>query len=275
MSATATPAPSSVQAATAESVATKVKAAHTSPMNAQQAFYAVEDSSERDNQPHNPVKAVLTVADSATEWHQSPAALYAQYRIKRFFDIAIALGVLSMMLPVLLMIAALIRLDSKGPVIYKSKRIGRGYKPFYMYKFRTMRPDADALRDKLRAELNLSGELFKMEDDPRITRIGKFLRATSLDELPQLLNVIIGNMSLVGPRPLPEDESAYFEAPYTVRFDVLPGITGAWQVGGRSNASFQQLCNLEYDYVKNWTIAEDARLLFGTIPAVLASRGAY
>jgi len=199
----------------------------------------------------------------------------SQLILKRAFDlVGASIGVL-LIAPLLLLIALLVRLDSAGPILYNSKRIGRNGVPFYMYKFRTMGTDADSRRDAMRQENNLEGNLFKVKNDPRVTRIGKVLRALSLDELPQLFNVIQGNMSMVGPRPLPEDESKLFKAPYTCRFDVLPGMTGAWQVSGRSNIPFEALCRIEYDYVSRWTFMSDIHILFKTLPAVLASRGAY
>jgi lipopolysaccharide/colanic/teichoic acid biosynthesis glycosyltransferase len=195
--------------------------------------------------------------------------------IKRLFDIvASATGILFIS-PVLLLIAAAIALTSQGPVIYTSTRIGKNQKPFRMFKFRTMITNADALRDKLREEANLEGQLFKLKNDPRITPVGHLLRETSLDELPQLFNVLLGNMSLIGPRPLPEDESKLFENPYTMRFKVLPGITGAWQISGRSSLTFQQLCQLELDYVRGWHFFRDMKILFKTIPVVLFRKGAY
>jgi lipopolysaccharide/colanic/teichoic acid biosynthesis glycosyltransferase len=198
-----------------------------------------------------------------------------QQGLKRGFDIlASGLGLL-LISPLLLLIALLIKLGSNGPVLYKSERIGRGYKTFFMYKFRTMSTDADAQRELLRKQAHQENGLFKLKNDPRITPIGKLLRALSLDELPQLLNVLRGEMSLVGPRPLPPDESVLFEEPYTLRFQVFPGITGSWQVSGRSNLSFESLCQLEMAYVMDWTILTDFSILFRTLPAVLASRGAY
>lgn len=198
-----------------------------------------------------------------------------QQGIKRAFDFcAASLGLIAIS-PLLLVIALLVKLTSPGPVLYKSERIGKNFKPFYMYKFRTMCVDTDAQRDALRAQANLQGDLFKMKNDPRVTPIGKFLRALSLDELPQLLNVVRGEMSLVGPRPLPRDESELFKDPYTLRFHVYPGITGLWQVSGRSKLSFNQLCELEMQYVTAWNLLTDVQILFRTIPAVLASRGAY
>jgi lipopolysaccharide/colanic/teichoic acid biosynthesis glycosyltransferase len=206
----------------------------------------------------------LQVADNDGLHHQA----------KRLMDIILSLTALLCLLPLFGLISLIIKGASSGPIFYKSPRIGKNYEPFLMYKFRTMSVDADAQRDLLRAEANLDGQLFKLQDDPRITWVGRFLRASSLDELPQLLNVLKGDMSLVGPRPLPPDESAYFKSPYTIRFKVLPGITGAWQVGGRSNSDFETLCRLEFNYLHTWSLLQDIHLLFATIPAVLASRGA-
>lgn len=193
---------------------------------------------------------------------------------KRLMDFSIALTGVILISPLLLAMAIAIKVSSEGPVLYPSKRIGKGYKPFFMYKFRTMQPNADSLREQLRQQANLQGELFKIENDPRITPIGQFLRKYSLDELPQLLNVIKGEMSLVGPRPLPEDESLLFEEPYTRRFSVKPGITGLWQVSGRSGLNFKKLCELEFTYISKWTLLKDIQILFQTIPAVLFSKGA-
>ncbi|WP_303673446.1 sugar transferase [Vampirovibrio chlorellavorus] len=199
----------------------------------------------------------------------------AQQFLKRAFDVlAASLGLLAIA-PLLLLIAALVKFTSPGPILYKSQRIGKNFQPFGMYKFRTMSVDADAQREALRQQTEQTNGLFKLANDPRVTEVGKVLRALSLDELPQLLNVIRGEMSLVGPRPLPQDESELFQEPYTLRFQVFPGMTGAWQVGGRSNLSFEQLCQLEMNYVINWTLLADIKILLKTLPAVLASRGAY
>lgn len=198
-----------------------------------------------------------------------------QQGLKRLFDVlAASLGILAIS-PVLIGIALLVKFTSPGPILYKSPRIGKNFQPFGMYKFRTMSADADAQREALRKQTNQENGLFKLVNDPRITPVGKVLRALSLDELPQLLNVIRGEMSLVGPRPLPQDESELFKEPYTLRFQVFPGMTGAWQVSGRSNITFEQLCKLEMQYVMSWTLLTDLEILFKTLPAVLASRGAY
>lgn len=198
-----------------------------------------------------------------------------QLAMKRFIDIlgsAIGLVFLS---PFLLVVAALVALTSPGPIIYKSLRIGKNRQPFYMYKFRTMVANAEKQRGKLYEQAKLHGQLFKLQNDPRITPIGGFLRKYSLDEFPQLMNVLRGEMSLVGPRPYVPEESDTFKAPFTVRFNVIPGMTGPWQVTGRSNLTFEQLCHLEMDYVTRWTLGLDATLLFKTIPCVLLKKGAY
>lgn len=198
-----------------------------------------------------------------------------QQKLKRLADLVLASAGLLLISPLMLGIILLIKLTSPGPVFYQSQRIGKDYQPFPMFKFRTMTVDADSKRDALRQQANLAGELFKLENDPRITPIGKLLRAYSLDELPQLINVLRGEMSLVGPRPLPPDESGLFEEPYTLRFQVYPGITGMWQVSGRSNLKFEQLCKLEMSYVLNWNLLTDLKILWQTVPAVLCSKGAY
>ncbi len=198
-----------------------------------------------------------------------------QQGAKRLMDFLLAVMLIQALLPVFLIISLLIKMTSPGPVIYKSLRIGKHNEPFHMYKFRTMHVDADAQRDALRQQANLQGNLFKIKNDPRVTRFGAFLRACSLDELPQLINVIQGNMSLVGPRPLPPDESILFESPYNMRFLVKPGITGLWQIKGRSNLGFQDLCQLELNYLLGWSILMDMWILLQTFPAVLKTRGAY
>ncbi len=198
-----------------------------------------------------------------------------QQVLKRMADMMLALAALVVFSPLLTAIALLIKLTSPGPVFYLSERVGKNYNRFRMVKFRTMTTDADSQRDRLRESTAQQGKLFKMRDDPRVTPLGRLLRKTSLDELPQLFNVVRGEMSLVGPRPLPPDESFLFDAPYTLRYRVFPGITGAWQVHGRSNTDFENLCRLEMDYLMNWTLKKDAELILKTIPAVLTSRGAY
>ncbi|MEB3287276.1 MAG: sugar transferase [Vampirovibrionales bacterium] len=195
--------------------------------------------------------------------------------VKRLLDIVLSFGILLAASPVMLVTALAIKLTSKGPLIYKSLRIGQGQKPFYMYKFRTMVVNADQQREKLKQANKLEGQLFKISNDPRMTPIGAFLRKYSLDEFPQLLNVLRGEMSLVGPRPYVPDESAMFKEPYTLRFKVTPGVTGMWQVSGRSNLSFEQLSELDLYYTLQWSLWQDVKILLKTLPAVLLRRGAY
>ncbi|NLF82506.1 MAG: exopolysaccharide biosynthesis protein [Candidatus Gastranaerophilales bacterium] len=175
----------------------------------------------------------------------------------------------------MLLIALMIKLDSEGPVLFKQKRIGQHGKEFYIYKFRSMHKDAEKrLKDLLK--YNQTNELmFKMYDDPRVTRVGKFLRKTSLDELPQLFNVLKGEMSLVGFRPpLPSEVERYSDFHY-VRFAMLPGLTGPWQVNGRSSIKrFDEVVRLEYEYAKNWSLLNDLSLLLKTVPVVLFSKNA-
>jgi lipopolysaccharide/colanic/teichoic acid biosynthesis glycosyltransferase len=198
-----------------------------------------------------------------------------QLRLKRLFDLLCAsIGVL-LLSPLLLLLAICVRLSSPGPIIYKSLRIGQDHKPFYMFKFRTMVNNAELMREELAKQNNLTDGLFKLKDDCRVTPLGSFLRKYSLDEFPQLFNVIAGNMSLVGPRPYVPEESQLFTYPYTIRFKVLPGMTGPWQISGRSNLTFSEVCNLELGYVLHWNFLKDILILFNTVPAVLLKRGAY
>jgi lipopolysaccharide/colanic/teichoic acid biosynthesis glycosyltransferase len=194
--------------------------------------------------------------------------------LKRVIDISGALFGLALFAPIMLAVALAVKLSSKGPILYKSLRFGKDKTPFYMYKFRTMGVNAESQREALRRGHQQTG-LFKIERDPRVTPLGEFLRKYSLDELPQFLNVLKGDMSLVGPRPFVKDETDLFQYPYTLRFEVLPGITGPWQAGGRSNIDFHGLCNLELDYVLRWSVITDLKLLFITVPQVLLKRGAY
>jgi lipopolysaccharide/colanic/teichoic acid biosynthesis glycosyltransferase len=198
-----------------------------------------------------------------------------QYALKRAADIILSVIGLAMLSPLLLLIAIAVYISSPGPVLYKSMRIGKDYKPFYMYKFRTMVINAEQQRETLLKNAKLDGQLFKLKRDPRVTRLGEFLRKYSLDEFPQLFNVIRGEMSLVGPRPYIPEESKMFKSPYTVRFALIPGITGPWQANGRSNLNFHQLCELEMNYIRNWTVWLDLKLLFKTIPSVVLKKGAY
>jgi exopolysaccharide biosynthesis polyprenyl glycosylphosphotransferase len=197
------------------------------------------------------------------------------YFTKRTFDFVVALLLLVLLSPFLLLIAAAVFLSSRGPVLYRSQRPGIGGEPFSCLKFRTMRSDADQLQADLESLNEASGPLFKIRHDPRLTRVGRFLRRYSLDELPQLLNVLAGQMSLVGPRPLPERDFERLEEWHKKRYLVLPGITGLWQVSGRSELDFDDLVRLDFLYLERWSIGLDLAILLKTVPAVLSRRGAF
>ena len=193
---------------------------------------------------------------------------------KRVFDLLVATVLIVLLTPLLVLLAALIRLDSAGPAFFRQIRIGKGGASFELWKFRTMRPDAEAHLEELRSALG-DGPLFKLRDDPRVTRAGRLLRRTSLDELPQLWNVLLGEMSLVGPRPALPNEVAEFDDLTLRRLRVRPGITGLWQVSGRADASFATYSRMDAFYAENWTLLGDLRILLKTIPVVFASKGAY
>lgn len=197
--------------------------------------------------------------------------------IKRCFDFCCAAIALILASPLYLAIALLIKLDSPGPVFYKQTRIGLHGEQFKVWKFRTMVPNADQLQKELEARNEMKdGVLFKIKDDPRITRVGKVLRQYSLDELPQLFNVLFGQMSLVGPRPLPLRDVENFAEHHFLRHEVLPGITGLWQVSGRSDiTSFEEAVRLDTIYIENWSLWLDLKILLKTVEVIFQKRGAY
>lgn len=195
--------------------------------------------------------------------------------IKRITDVILS-GLLFLLLSVpISIIALLIKLSSPGPVIFEQQRVGRSGKLFTAYKFRTMRLGADNEKETLLHLNEASGPLFKIRNDPRMTRVGKWLRRTSLDELPQLLNVLRGDMSLVGPRPPLPNEVAQYQEWHKRRLDVAPGVTGLWQVSGRSELTFDEMVMLDLYYIENWSPWLDLKILIKTIPAMLTARGAY
>jgi exopolysaccharide biosynthesis polyprenyl glycosylphosphotransferase len=197
------------------------------------------------------------------------------FALKRTFDIVGASVLLALLSPALLAITLAVKLSSRGPVLYHSIRRGIGQRPFACLKFRTMHDDAEERQADLEALNEASGALFKIRDDPRLTPVGRLLRRFSLDELPQLVNVLRGEMSLVGPRPLPERDYAMLEDWHRKRYLVLPGITGLWQVSGRSELDFDDLVHLDFLYLERWSLALDLTILLKTVPAVLLRRGAY
>jgi exopolysaccharide biosynthesis polyprenyl glycosylphosphotransferase len=203
--------------------------------------------------------------------------VYHDYRryLKRMFDFSAALFGLTLLSPVLLITAILVKLTSPGPIIFKQERFGLSKRRFWMLKFRSMCVDAEARQAKLEHLNETSGPAFKIKNDPRITPIGGFLRKFSIDELPQLINVLMGDMSLVGPRPLPmRDVSRFSESWLMRRFSVKPGLTCLWQVMGRSNTDFDRWIQLDLQYIDNWSLTLDFVILLKTIPAVFKGSGA-
>jgi exopolysaccharide biosynthesis polyprenyl glycosylphosphotransferase len=196
---------------------------------------------------------------------------------KRAMDVVFSGAALIVLSPLLALAAIAIKLDSRGPVFFSQVRAGRKGTEFRLIKFRSMYRDAEE-RKKLFEEQNEAGDgvMFKIKEDPRITRVGHFLRRTSIDELPQLLNVLRGEMSLVGPRPLIPEESQHAARTWHARrLDLRPGITGLWQVSGRSDLPFQEMVRFDYQYVSGWSLARDIEILLATVPVVLSGRGAY
>jgi len=202
------------------------------------------------------------------------------YRVKRTVDVVGAAAGLLLLAPVMALIAVVIRLDSRGPVFFRQQRLGLGGVPFRMTKFRTMVPDAE-VRIKELEHLNESegGVLFKIKRDPRTTRVGQFLRRTSLDELPQLFDVLTGRMSLVGPRPLPLRDSdilrQFDEKAFTERLSALPGVTGPWQVGGRSEVGVEGMLRYDLEYVAKSSVWSDLMIIWRTVGVLVSKTGAH
>ncbi len=202
--------------------------------------------------------------------HRAPGVRLA---IKRGIDVALALGGGILLSPLLFLIAALIKLDSPGPALYRASRTGRKGCRFSCLKFRTMVRDADSIKAELRGKNEREGAFFKIGDDPRITRIGRFLRRYSLDEIPQLWNVLLGDMSLVGPRPHPTDDVDHYQPRHLQRLDFVPGMTGLWQVTARRDPSFERSVALDVEYIRNWNLWLDLRILCRTVKAVFEGSG--
>ncbi len=195
--------------------------------------------------------------------------------IKRLIDVVCSfLGVL-VLSPLFIIIAIIIKTTSKGPVFFSQKRVGKNGKEFDMYKFRSMVVNAEELKEKLAAQNEMSGPMFKMKDDPRVTKVGKFIRKTSLDELPQLWNVLKGDMSLVGPRPSLPKEVAQFEEWMYKRLEVKPGLTCYWQVSGRNNIDFEDWMKLDIKYVEERSTWVDVKLIFKTVGVLFGDKNAH
>jgi exopolysaccharide biosynthesis polyprenyl glycosylphosphotransferase len=243
----------------------------------------IEHLSEEARQCGVDVKVVPEVCQHAISWQRVGDVPVMVIRsepipkvglfLKRMLDIGGAVIGLAVLLPLLIAIAVLIRLDSPGPALYRSRRVGKKGARFKCFKFRTMSANADAIKDQLRSQNQRVGATFKISDDPRITRAGKWLRKYSLDELPQLWNVLRGDMSLVGPRPHPVDDYAQYGLEHRLRLKVTPGLTGLWQITARLEPSFERNIELDLEYIRNWSFWMDIKILVGTVPAVLRGEG--
>lgn len=196
-------------------------------------------------------------------------------RLKRILDVTVAMIAIVLTAPIMLITAILIKLDSPGPVIFKQVRVGKDGEHFYCYKFRSMYIDAEQRLRELQAKNEADGPVFKIRRDPRVTRVGRVIRKLSIDELPQLFNVLKGEMSLVGPRPALPSEVAKYTYEQIGRLHAIPGITGLQQVSGRSDLDFKRWVELDLQYIAEQSIWKDIEILFRTIPAVLLGRGAY
>jgi len=228
---------------------------------------SVLESDQQNTASRNPHVRLVTLYDRRSSDFSTA--------VKRVFDVLISSLFLVVLLPLFALIAAAIKVSSRGSVIFAQERVGLGKRPFRMFKFRTMVADAESLLAIVERLNQSDGPTFKLRNDPRITRVGAFLRKTSLDELPQLFNVFLGGMSLVGPRPLPmRDYLGFCEDWHRRRFSVKPGITCLWQVNGRSAISFERWMEMDMDYVDHWSLWLDFKILICTIPAVLRGAGA-
>lgn len=214
-------------------------------------------------------EAALPAAHGTARWRLAQG-------IKRGLDVVLSLGGLIVLLPFFAVIAVVIAIDSPGPIFYPWRVLGRRARPFVGYKFRTMVDNADALKDEYLDHNEMSGPVFKMRNDPRITRVGRWLRKFSIDELPQLWSVLKGDMSLVGPRPPSAEEFAAFEPWQHAKLSVTPGITCLWQVEGRSEITdFDEWAELDLKYIAEWSLGLDLVILARTVPVVIRGRGAY
>lgn len=228
-----------------------------------------ESAVASDVSPAEPVAPVLIFTRAA-----NPTSGRAYEIAKRLFDFTAAILSLFVLLPFLLATASLVIVTSPGPVIFRQERCGRKGQRFTCYKFRTMVDEAEGLKQGLLHSNEMTGPVFKMRNDPRVTRLGRLLRKTSIDELPQLWNVVRGEMSLVGPRPPLPEEVATYTPRERLRLSVLPGITCLWQVSGRSNLSFERWIDLDLEYVERRSFWFDIWVLLRTVPAVVTGRGA-
>lgn len=221
--------------------------------------------------------AIIEEPSAAREAAGVPAVTESSFYLllKRAIDLAVALLLLVLFLPVIPVVALLIKLDSPGPILYRQKRIGKGGREFNFYKFRSMVVGAEKVVGALRPLSGVDGPVFKLKEDPRVTGVGRFLRRSSLDELPQLINVLKGEMSIVGPRPNLPSEVSHYLPWQRRRLEVTPGITCLWQIAGRSHIGFQEWMRLDLEYIRTRSLATDLQIMAKTIPAVIARKGAY
>jgi Undecaprenyl-phosphate galactose phosphotransferase WbaP len=226
-------------------------------------------------------EAATGLGGAETEAGDSPGALFhpTNLRIKRAFDAGASLLFILAGLPLAALIALAIRLETRGPVLFRHTRVGRNNRKFVLWKFRSMVVDADALLDDyLRRHPELLDEwnrTHKLKQDPRVTRVGRWLRRSSLDELPQLWNVLRGDMSMVGPRPIVEEEMPKYGPAASLYVRVPPGLTGLWQISGRNDTSYRQRVDLDTKYIRNWSMGMDLLVLWKTVRVVLKGKGAY
>ncbi len=193
---------------------------------------------------------------------------------KRLFDIFAALAAIIVLSPIFLAVAVIIKIDSRGPVFFHQKRVGLMGKSFYMHKFRSMVSDAEQRFKEVEDQNEISGFMFKIKNDPRVTRVGRFIRKTSIDELPQLFNVLKGEMSIVGPRPPIGREVQKYDAWHNLRLSVKPGITGLWQISGRNDIGFEDMCRLDLKYIRERNFKYDIKIILKTIPVLLGDSSA-
>lgn len=225
--------------------------------------------------------AVLDGADSRPAPTVAPSQRHTAIdRLRRLLDFSVAALVLLALAPLSILIALAIRIDTRGPVLFRQRRVGRGRREFTMFKFRTMRPDADSARHREYVKTLIDGQdqtkrgdLYKLSVDDRITKVGRFLRSWSLDELPQLINVLRGDMALVGPRPVIPYEVAMYPEAYYLRFNVKPGLTGLWQVSGRNERTYDEMISFDIEYAEDSSLLLDLRILAKTVPVVLRRQG--
>ncbi|HEX4992689.1 MAG TPA: sugar transferase, partial [Rubrobacteraceae bacterium] len=195
--------------------------------------------------------------------------------LKRALDVTVSVGGLVLLSPLFLVVAIAIRLGSPGPVLFRQKRVGADGRVFTCYMFRSMYEGAERRQAELETMNEADVPVFKIKDDPRVTPVGRFLRRWSIDELPQLVNVLKGEMSLVGPRPLPVRDFHLMEEAHKRRLEAVPGMTGYWQISGRSNLSFEDMVRLDLYYIENWSLSFDVKIILRTLGAVLRREGAY